>query len=119
MLANIGRRLLGLLIVVFTLAYFTMKWLDYDLPRIDVPSWVHSPAFWGVMSLVGIWAWLPILQPVEAVNMSLAQELPRRFEQPQRIENEPFEMNGQWCIIWHGQYMTWSDEENQWVPYRG
>jgi hypothetical protein len=119
MLANIGRRLLGIAIVVFALAYFGMKWFDYDLPSIDVPAWVHSPAFWGTVSLVGIWCWLPVLQPVGAVSMSLAQETPRRFEQPQQIENEPFEMNGQWCIIWNGQYMTWSDEENQWVPYRG
>ena len=119
MYANIGRRLLGIAIVVFALAYFGMKWLDYDIPNIDMPLWIHSPAFWGVMSLAGIWCWLPVLQPSGVVSMSLGQETPRRFEQPQQIENEAFEMNGQWCIIWNGQYMTWSDEESQWVPYRG
>lgn len=119
MWVNIGRRMIGLAIVGFTIAYFGMKWMNYDLPNLDAPKWVHSPAFWGTMAFLGIWAWLPLLQPVSPVKANLAQEMPRTFQQPERLENEPFEMNGQWCIIWNGQYMTWSDEENNWVPYRG
>ena len=119
MWTNIARRILGLAVVGWTVAYFGAKYFEYDLPHFDLPSWFHSPAFWGGMTVLAIWSWLPVSQPVGPVNASLAQEMPRQFQQPQRIENEPFEMNGQWCIIWHGQYMIWSEETGQWVPYRG
>tara|TARA_B100000941_G_scaffold137710_1_gene97613 strand:- start:379 stop:528 length:150 start_codon:yes stop_codon:yes gene_type:complete len=49
----------------------------------------------------------------------MSQEVPRQFSNPEAIQNEPFEMNGQWFIIWNGNYMIWSDEAGQWVPYRG
>ena len=119
MLSIVLRRLTGIAIALVALVYWGTKFYGYDLPGYDMPQWVHSPAFWGGMTLVGIWAWLPILSPVGNREVSLAQEMPRDFVNPQQVENKPFEMNGMWCIIWNGQYMVWDSQNNQWVPYRG
>ena len=116
------RRLTGIAIVLTAIAYAVAKWKEYDIPDFDAPNWVHSPAFWSGMAVVGIWAWFPVLLPVGSREVSLAQEVPRRYSQPGTIENEPFEMppgSGQWFIIWHGQYMYWETATNQWEPYKG
>ena len=119
MLFIITRRLTGIGIALAAIIYWGAKYLEYDLPDFDIPNWMHSPAFWGAMALVGIWAWMPILAPVGNKEVSLAQEMPRQFQSPEQIENEPFQMNGMWVIIWNGQYMEWDEQTNQWAPYRG
>ncbi len=119
MMFTIARRIMGIAIVLVALTYWGAKLFEYDLPDYDVPSWVHSPALWGGMAFLGVWAWMPVLRPVGNKQVSLAQEMPRQFQSPEQVQNQPFEMNGMWCIIWNGQYMVWDDTSQQWTPYRG
>ena len=58
----------------------------------------------GGMAFLGVWAWMPVLEPVGNKQVSLAQEMPRQFQSPEQVQNQPFEMNGMWCIIWNGRY---------------
>mgnify|MGYP001315412604 CR=1 FL=1 len=120
MIGIVIRRLIGIALAAMAITYWIAHWKSYDAPWFDVPTWIHSPAFWGGVAVVAIWAWLPVLQPVGNREVSLAQEVPRRFAEPTELpQNEPFEMNGQWCIIWNGQYMVWDTQQEMWVPYRG
>ena len=96
MMNLILRRIAGIILVGFAIAYWVAKWQGYDLPGIDLPQWMHSPAWWTGIAVVAVWAWLPVLAPVGNREVSLAQEMPRQFQSPQQIENEPFEMNGMW-----------------------
>lgn len=119
MMFTVVRRLTGFAIVLFAIAYWGGMYIGYNLPKFDLPSWFHSPAFWGGMVVLAVWAWLPVLAPVGNKEVSLAQEMPRQFQSPEQVQNQPFEMNGMWCIIWNGQYMVWDEQTNQWTPYRG
>ena len=119
MIVQILRRLLGILLILYGIAYVYARYNDYDIEGFDLPAIFHSPAVWMTMTAICIWSWLPVMQPVAPRQVSMSQEVPRQFMTPQQVENQPFEMNGQWFIIWNGQYMAWSDEMNNWVPYRG
>jgi hypothetical protein len=122
MLTLILRRLAGIAAVLAAIVYGVAKLYEYDMPNFEAPSWVHSPAFWIGIALIAVWAWLPVLLPVGNREVSLAQELPRKYVDPKAMENEPFEMppgSGEWYIIWDGQYMFWDEQTDQWAPYRG
>ena len=99
------------------LAYWGTKVFEYDLPDYDVPSgFIHLHLGRHGLPWCGLGCpyW-----PVGNKQVSLAQEMPRQFQSPEQVQNQPFEMNGMWCIIWNGQYMVWDDTSQQWTPYRG
>ncbi len=119
MIWSVVRRLLGILLVLYGIAYVYARFNDYDIEYFDLPSIFHSPAMWIGLTALCIWSWLPVLEPVAPRQVSMAQEVPRQFVQPQQAQGQPFEMDGQWFIIWNEQYLIWSDETNSWAPYRG
>lgn len=113
----VARRVVGILVVGFAVAYWAAKIGAYDAPSIDLPNEVHSPAFWGVMAVIGAWAWLPAMLPYGAKEVSLSQDR-RAFVNPNDVHNQPFEMEGNWFIIWNGNYLMWDDATSAWQPYR-
>ena len=119
MIERVLRRLLGIVIVVYGIIYLYARLTGYDADWFDLPDFAHSPAFWSGVAFVGVWCWLPILQPVSPRQVSMSQEVPRQFNTPSQTEGQPFEMNGQWFIVWNGQYLIWSDELGSYIPYRG
>jgi hypothetical protein len=119
MIVQILKRLLGILLILYGIAYLYARLTGYDIEYFDLPAFFHSPAMWMALSAICVWSWLPVMQPVAPRQVSMAQEVPRQYMTPQQAEGQAFEMNGQWFIVWNGQYLAWSDELNNWVPYRG
>jgi|GEM_PF-5028628 len=119
MIGAVLRRLLGIFIILFGIIYAYGRWNEYEIEGFDIPGFMHTPAFWMGALVVTVWCWVPIMQPVSPRHVSMSQEVPRQFSNPGEMQNEPFQMNGQWFIIWNGDYMVWSDEAQQWMPYRG
>ena len=105
MIAAVLRRLLGIFIILFAIGYAYGRWKDYDISGFDLPEFTHTPAFWIGAAVVSVWCWVPVMQPVSPRHVSMSQEVPRQFSNPGEIQNEPFQMNGQWFIIWNGNYM--------------
>lgn len=119
MMLSIVRRLIGIVLVVYGIAYLYATLTDYDIQNFDMPDIFHSPAMWMALGTICVWSWMPVMQPVAPRQVSMAQEVPRKFVSPEQGDEQPFEMNGHWFIVWNGQYMIWSDELNSWTPYRG
>ena len=110
------RRLLGIVIILAAAIYWGAKYLGYDAPWFDIPAWAHAPALWISLAVIGTWAFIPVMVPVNGREVSLATQN-QSFSMPS--EGKPFEFQGNWFVIHHGQYMIWSDETKAWIPYNG
>ena len=126
LVAMATRRITGLILLFGAIGYVGATFLEYDLPNVDLPQFVHTPAFYAGYLTVLVWCWLPVLVAIPSrrqVNLTpVASQFEVPMEQGATGWGEPFEMppgSGQWYIQGYGQYFQWNSTTNEYEPYQG